>query len=1185
MGMKKLVLLLFSILQIIHASCPGGFALVRDGQCRGQYSTITKPWDDILTTSISKCSEIQGQPVIIRNEEEQSYWSAQKSENQYFVLALTCNSKSKQWEWTDGSALGYKPPKGQYHRALDDRCSTGCSWLLTTDGSGYWMQGCGRFSTLTVDVFCTTQLQQPTPADDGCESFEDDKEDGVCYQIGEIAQNWRDAQRICRNFGADLATIHRKKFQANSFVRRLAVSRGQVSGLFLGAMSGSDNKFGWIDGSDMDYNNFYPGFPIAGLGTCLAMDTQGTSGQWVNTDCSTKQSVACIRPQNFPTPACTSGPWNEGDIIFSPGFPFDASTPCDFLLMVDEGKRILLLEANSCCDNLVLFDNYISGKVVANVTGEINDKTYTTDSSNFVRVSWQPNGGVNVRGINVCAHFALASCDMLGLLVFLSVLQLDLADVRACPQGFDVVANGQCRGYYKTLNLYWDERAVNTAISSCGEIDALPVTIHNAEQNQYWAARGWLVIGLVCAKGETKWRWTDGTPLDYRPPKYHAALDKQCKGGCSWDILEDGSWDFICNGQQTYKTNIYCTTQLDQPFPSPDGCDAFLDDRDDGICFEVAKTPTNFQEAQKICRSFGGFVASIHNDRENSFIRRVAVSKGATNGVYLGATVAPNAQSVKWLDGSVWNYKNFYSGFPLANAGQCVVMDTQGTSGQWVNTDCNAKQAVACERRQYYNDTTCNAGPFKEGDIIYSPGFPMTSNIPCDFLLSVDAGRRIAVEVLFLEANSCCDKLVLTENYIGGPVLATLTGEVSNKVFTTSSSNFMRVSWQPRGGYNVMGMMEQAHVVEYVTSRDLYWYERAVNTAISTCGAMGDDVDAVTIHNAEQQQYWTERGWLVIALICANGETKWRWTDGTPLDYKPPKGMYHSALDQQCKGGCSWDIKEDGYWNFICNGQETFTTKIYCTMQLEQPKPNPDGCDAFQDDRDDGICFEVAKAPSAFNEAQRICRSFGGFVASIHNDKENSFVRRIAVSKGATSGVYLGASVAANAQSVKWLDGSVWNYGNFYSGFPLPGLGECVAMDTQGTSGQWVNVDCKATQAVACERRQNYSDLSCPTGPFTEGDIIYSPGFPMTSNIPCDYLLSVEAGKRIAVEVLFLEANSCCDRLVLTENYIGGQVLATLTGEVSNQIYTTSSSNFMRVSWQPQGGWNVMGMMVTFRAV
>lgn len=71
-------------------------------------------------------------------------------------------------------------------------------------------------------------------------------------------------------------------------------------------------------------------------------------------------------------------------------------------------------------------------------------------------------------------------------------------------------------------------------------------------------------------------------------------------------------------------------------------------------------------------------------------------------------------------------------------------------------------------------------------------------------------------------------------------------------------------------------------------------------------------------HHFQQQQYWTERGWLVIgiyfcfllsyniqysiipALICANGETKWRWTDGTPLDYKPPKGMYHSGTVQFC---------------------------------------------------------------------------------------------------------------------------------------------------------------------------------------------------------------------------------------------------------------------------------------------
>lgn len=71
----RLIRIAITISEIIHASCPGGFALVRDGQCRGQYSTITKPWDDILTTSISKCSEIQGQPVIIRNEEVRFFLS------------------------------------------------------------------------------------------------------------------------------------------------------------------------------------------------------------------------------------------------------------------------------------------------------------------------------------------------------------------------------------------------------------------------------------------------------------------------------------------------------------------------------------------------------------------------------------------------------------------------------------------------------------------------------------------------------------------------------------------------------------------------------------------------------------------------------------------------------------------------------------------------------------------------------------------------------------------------------------------------------------------------------------------------------------------------------------------------------------------------------------------------------
>ncbi|GMS97252.1 hypothetical protein PENTCL1PPCAC_19427 [Pristionchus entomophagus] len=173
---------------------------------------------------------------------------------------------------------------------------------------------------------------------------------------------------------------------------------------------------------------------VDGHGSCLAMDTFAMTGEWMNVDCSSKLAVACARPAN-PRPTCTSGPWKEGEVVktnalmlnlseimqtYSPGYPYDASVPCDYFLSVAAGKRVqvevdfvsiqdnnqtnpkvLLLEANSCCDHLLLSDDMLGGNIVANLTGEITDETYTTQSSNFMRVSWLPNKGVNVRGMMV----------------------------------------------------------------------------------------------------------------------------------------------------------------------------------------------------------------------------------------------------------------------------------------------------------------------------------------------------------------------------------------------------------------------------------------------------------------------------------------------------------------------------------------------------------------------------------------------------------------------------------------------------------------------------------------------------------------------------------------------------------------------------------------------------------------
>ncbi|GMR52928.1 hypothetical protein PMAYCL1PPCAC_23123, partial [Pristionchus mayeri] len=71
---------------------------------------------------------------------------------------------------------------------------------------------------------------------------------------------------------------------------------------------------------------------------------------------------------------------------------------------------------------------------------------------------------------------------------------------------------------------------------------------------------------------------------------------------------------------------------------------------------------------------------------------------------------------------------------------------------------------------------------------IYSPGFPFNSSLPCDFLLKVDTGMLVEIEILLLEANSCCDHLLLTEGTLGGAVIADLTGEISTgKMYRTTS--------------------------------------------------------------------------------------------------------------------------------------------------------------------------------------------------------------------------------------------------------------------------------------------------------------------------------------------------------------------------------------------------------------
>ncbi|GMS90486.1 hypothetical protein PENTCL1PPCAC_12661 [Pristionchus entomophagus] len=407
--MRRLLLALW-ISQIAQCSCPPGFELVRDGECRGKYASIEEANKDAIKVATEKCGEIKGQPIIIHNEEHQTYWMNRALDERppniataFIMIGLVCNISSKRYEWADGSSVDYRPPSDE-GSAMDRDCEPRCVCDLSS--KGLWDCGCSPPGVVTPhshDLFCTTQSNQFPPLSD-CESINDESSDGVCYQVGAISDSWQDAQATCQQRGGNLASIH--NMQENSFNRRLAVTQGAVNGVFLGGtITGEANEFEWIDGTTWDFDNFYSGFPMRGAGDCIAMDTSTTNGQWMNVDCSSKLPNACIQTTTAPSSTCITGPYDEGAIISSPGFPFSASTPCDFFLTVEEGKKVelemLFLEANTCCDYVTIYDGFLGGNVIANVTGEVSNAKYTTTSSNSMRVSWQPNGGVNVKGMQM----------------------------------------------------------------------------------------------------------------------------------------------------------------------------------------------------------------------------------------------------------------------------------------------------------------------------------------------------------------------------------------------------------------------------------------------------------------------------------------------------------------------------------------------------------------------------------------------------------------------------------------------------------------------------------------------------------------------------------------------------------------------------------------------------------------
>ncbi|GMS82605.1 hypothetical protein PENTCL1PPCAC_4780, partial [Pristionchus entomophagus] len=234
--------------------------------------------------------------------------------------------------------------------------------------------------------------------------------------------------------------------------------------------------------------------------------------------------------------------------------------------------------------------------------------------------------------------------------------------------------------------------------------------------------------------------------------------------------------------------------------------------KSDDTCYLFNTQLTAQPQAESNCKGQQAHVSPIHDQAFNDYLKRTAVGYGITNGLLIGLKFVDD--KYVWSDGSDVDYSNWAPGFPDTSFGECVSMGINLFAGKWMNTDCSTTLPYMCTKPALSHDETVTPegcsddNEFYPGDEIFSPTWgSATGPALCDYaLMDLDKTKKVTVEIVFFESNSCCDTLTIYDGLSGSKVLKTITGYIGfTSMKVTASTNAIRMEWNAKSGVDVRG--------------------------------------------------------------------------------------------------------------------------------------------------------------------------------------------------------------------------------------------------------------------------------------------------------------------------------------------------------------------------------------------
>ncbi|XP_048736074.2 macrophage mannose receptor 1-like isoform X1 [Ostrea edulis] len=633
-----------------------------------------------------------------------------------FWFGLNDREKESDWRWSDGTPSDYT------------------RWMSSQPDNWQGNENCGTYKRSNRrfnDRFCAVRLpfickvkkggvikdQFQLPTLEKCDDEDFVRFNGSCYKINKTKTSFHQAQKICRQNDAELASIHSQ--EENIFLSDIS---WEV--LWIGLVRSQNDGFRWTDATPVDFTRWSPGEPNDHLGL------EGCShikkgGMWNDINCGTeiagfickkrkasdsgKTSSVVIKggcpSQYIPSPynskcyklVTNAKSWSnaksdckttKGGSMLSVGDQIEQEFVTSMLKDIKQSIWIGLRKVGSTFvwenNQEVKFTNWGSGEPSGYSYGQSRYCAVVQSKFGVKTGKWKTTRCSDSKGY-ICET--------------LKDPTIAVNTTTQCPSNY-IQYKRSCYKFYSDITLDWDsadhhcrlDNGTLASISTVYEFGFIQAIGLQFNMKTFW-------IGLRKANTSALYQWSNG--LSYLYTNWNKSEPSQ-KLGYDCVLSHDNKWkDMPCKSRLPY----LCEKSLDKlPLPPPTECPttayAF-----NGACYHVElKQKGSWTDAQQMCQKYGMTLASIHSIVEIEHLREFAVREGATRSVWIGLSRRrlPSDPIGKvnfyWSDRSTVDFTYWNAGEPsdslLSSHEECTEMYVDGT---WNDAACSKSLGFVCK--------------------------------------------------------------------------------------------------------------------------------------------------------------------------------------------------------------------------------------------------------------------------------------------------------------------------------------------------------------------------------------------------------------------------------------------------------------------------------------------------------